>query len=606
MSEQREVDPEVERVKGELADLQAFASIAAEFRDPEAKQSIGLRFQKTAERLGDRTAVFFEDQEYSWRQLDTLANRFAHALAAVGVRRGDAVSILMENRIEFIAALLGVAKLGAVSAMLNIQLKPKALLHCYNLVNSKWCLFGGEMTQALDAVRSEMAEGTRCFFVADRDASVVPDWATDLGKIVGESSAKQIPVTKEIAQGEACFYLFTSGTTGMPKMAMVSHQRSLSLSAATGKLSMKSSELDRIYMTLPLYHGVGLGVGFCSTLITGASIILRRKFSARDFLKDVRDYKATTFVYIGELCRYVMSQPCLDDDADNPLRVIAGNGLRPDIWMEFKARFGIERVGEFYGASEGNVALLNVLNKDNTIGTPMGEMALVEYDVDNDAIQHDGNGRCIVVKEGEPGLMIGRIIQGNAFEGYTDKQATEKKIIRDAFELGDSWFNSGDLLKEVDVGFTDGLKHYQFVDRVGDTFRWKSENVATCEVGEVINGFAQVDLSNVYGVKIPGTEGRAGMAAIKLVDGFDSLDLEAFSAYVCSHLSHYARPVFLRVKSDIDITGSFKLVKGELRDQGYDPERVSDPLYVLAPGGERYETLTESMYQVIAGGQARY
>ena len=268
-----------------------------------------------------------------------------------------------------------------------------------------------------------------------------------------------------------------------------------------------------------------------------------------------------------------------------------GNGLRPDVWTGFKKRFGVKRVAEFYGASEGNVAFANLMNRDCTVGMTSAEVALVRYDVDNDEIVRDAEGRCLQVAEGEPGLLLGKITQDTVFEGYTDPEATEKKIVRDALETGDAWFNSGDLMRTVDVGFSLGYPHYQFVDRVGDTFRWKSATVSTNEVGEIINGFSQVKFCNVYGVEIPGTDGRAGMAAITLTESVSALDLTEFSAYLRAELPGYAIPVFVRIQPDIDVTGTFKMVKGDLRKQAYDIRQFDDPVYALLPGQEEYQVL---------------
>jgi citronellyl-CoA synthetase len=218
----------------------------------------------------------------------------------------------------------------------------------------------------------------------------------------------------------------------------------------------------------------------------------------------------------------------------------------------------------------------------------------------------DANGRCVPAAPGEPGLLLGHISPDAVFEGYTNAEATEKKIVRDAFESGDAWFNSGDLMRTVDVGFALGYPHYQFVDRIGDTFRWKSENVSTNEVGEIINAFQQIRFSNVYGVTIPGTDGRAGMAALTLAPGTTALDLEGFSQHVMRELPAYARPVFLRVEPEIDVTGTFKMVKGALRDEGYDLSRVRDPLFVLKPGSSRYEPLDAEFAAEIGRGTAGY
>lgn len=335
-------------------------------------------------------------------------------------------------------------------------------------------------------------------------------------------------------------------------------------------------------------------------------MFIRRKFSAGNFLADVREHQTTCLVYIGELCRYLMNTPAAADDHKNPLKHMIGNGLRPDVWLPFKQRFGIKRITEFYGASEGNVAFANLLNKDRTVGMTASEVALVAYDVDADEIVKDDAGRCIRAEPGEPGLLLGQINEEAAFEGYTNPEATERKILRNAFEDGDAWFNTGDLLREVDAGFTLGYPHYQFVDRVGDTFRWKSENVSTNEVGEIINGFGGIQFCNVYGVAVPGADGRAGMAALTLEPGVETLDAEAFSRYVESELPAYARPVFLRVQSDIDVTGTFKMLKGHLRKEGYDLSQVAEPLYVMKPGSTAYERLDAAFADAIKTGQAGY
>jgi citronellyl-CoA synthetase len=301
-----------------------------------------------------------------------------------------------------------------------------------------------------------------------------------------------------------------------------------------------------------------------------------------------------------------MHTPERPDDADNPLERVMGNGLRPDVWLPFKKRFGIKRITEFYGASEGNVSFVNLLNKDRTIGMTSNKIALVRYDVDADEIVRDAAGRCVKVDIGEPGLLLAEINDAQVFEGYTNADATEKKIVRNAFEPNDKWFNSGDLIKQVDAGFTFRIPHYQFVDRVGDTFRWKSENVSTNEVGEIINQHPQVEICNVYGVEVPNADGRAGMAAIVLKDVVETLDLDDFYAFVTRELPAYARPVFIRVERDMDMTGTFKLVKGDLRKEGYDVRKITDPVYVMKPGTGKYERLNEAYLDVIMAGKAGF
>ena len=572
------------------------------------KDCFARQVETNAVRFGERTAIVFEGRSVTWAQFNALANRYANHLADQGVVRGDVVSVVMENRIEFLAVTVALNKLGATAGFINTNLRGRPLVHCITVTESKKCVFGEELAPALAEVKSELplAEGRDYLFVPDGGEAAAPNWAADLDAESAAASADDPPTTAENALGDTAMYLFTSGTTGLPKAAVMSNRRYLASAAMSHKAGLKCTEKDRLYICLPLYHGTGLLVGCGAAFGSGASMFIRRKFSASNFLADVREHQTTCLVYIGELCRYLMNTPATADDHKNPLKHMIGNGLRPDVWLSFKQRFGIRRITEFYGASEGNVAFANLLNKDQTVGMTASEVALVAYDVDADEIVKDDAGRCIRVEPGEPGLLLGQINEEAAFEGYTNPEATEKKILRNAFEEGDAWFNTGDLLREVDAGFTLGYPHYQFVDRVGDTFRWKSENVSTNEVGEIINGFGGIQFCNVYGVEVPGADGRAGMAALVLEPGMAALDTEAFSRYVTSELPAYARPVFLRVQSNIDVTGTFKMLKGDLRKEGYDLNQVAEPLYVMKPGSTAYERLDAAFADEIGTGQSGY
>jgi citronellyl-CoA synthetase len=566
------------------------------------------RVERTTEQFPNHNAVIFEGRTLSWKELNALSNRYAAALSASGLVRGDAVSLIMENRIDFLATLIAMNKLGVIAALINTNLTGKPLIHCIKITQSKMCIVGEECVDSIDQVRAEpdLAGIENWLFVGDADARPCPEWAVNLGEEAAEKSAVNPPQTQKNTLGDVALYIFTSGTTGLPKASIISNRRYLLSSILSYRAGLKCNENDCIYLCLPLYHGTGLFLGAGAAFSTGASMFIRRKFSGSNFLSEVRDNGATCFIYIGELCRYLLNTPRQPDDHINPLTTMMGNGLRPDVWHEFKSRFGINRIAEFYGSSEGNVAFVNMLNKDCTVGTTSVPMALVKYDVDADEIARDANGRVIKVGKGETGLLLGKITELTAFEGYTSKEDTEKKILRDAFTDGDAWFNTGDLMKTVDVGFSLGLPHYQFVDRVGDTFRWKSENVSTNEVGEIINGHPQIDFCNVYGVEIPKADGRAGMAALVLAPGVEALDLDSFSAHVNEQLPAYARPVFLRVQGELDTTGTFKMVKGELRKQAYHLDQVSDPLYVLKPRSTTYETLDEEFLAILRAGEAGY
>jgi len=577
-------------------------------RPLEDRDCVGAQVENNARLFGDRTALIFEDRALTWHEFNEQCNRYAHAFTQMGLKRGDTASVVMENRIEFLAVIVALSKLGVTGALINTNLRGRPLQHCISITNSKTCIFGEELGDALAEVKADLplTEGNDYVYVPDAGSSPAPNWATDLNAVSAAQSPADPNTTGDNTLGDNALYIFTSGTTGLPKAAVLSNRRFLASAGLSAMALLRCTENDRLYICLPLYHGTGLMIGVGAAFASGASMFIRRKFSASNFLREVREHQTTCLVYIGELCRYLTNTPAQPDDHKNPLTKAVGNGMRPDVWPEFKQRFGLKRISEFYGASEGNVAFANLLNKDCTIGMTASRVALVSYDIHEDEIVKDANGRCIEVTSGEPGLLLGHINEQAVFEGYTDKEATEKKIVRNVFEDGDAWFNSGDLLREIDVGFSLGYPHYQFVDRVGDTYRWKSENVSTNEVGEIINGFDQVDFCNVYGVEIPGTDGRAGMVALDLEDNVAQLDVPAFTRYVAENLPAYARPVFVRVQRDIDVTGTFKMVKGDLREQAYDLTKVSDPIYVMKPGAEQYELLDEEYAAVIAQGNAGF
>jgi acyl-CoA synthetase (AMP-forming)/AMP-acid ligase II len=563
--------------------------------------SIGSLLERNARERPNDTALLYEDKLYTHREFDENANRYANAFAAQGVGKGDAVGILVENRPEILFAVAGAVKLGAIAAVINTNQRHDALLHSFKLCGAKLYVIGEELWGPFVEVRDQLQHGDRdhVLFIRDTGAAAVPDDATD-GDAAAERASPQTPAAQaSVTLGDACFYIYTSGTTGLPKASIMSHFRWIKAAGAFGKLALDLKPSDIIYAPLPFYHNNALTVTWASAASVGAALAIRRKFSVTNFWDDIRKFNATTFCYIGELCRYLMNQPPKPDDADNPAVKCVGNGLRPDIWKDFKKRFGIEQVYEFYAASEGNIAFVNVLNLDCTIGFCPAPYALVKYDIDADEPVRDSNGRLIRVGRGEIGLLIGEVSEKYAFDGYTDKAASEKKLLRNAFADGDCWFNSGDLLKDQ------GFRHAQFVDRVGDTFRWKGENVSTNEVAEVLSTFGQIDETTVYGVKVPNTDGRAGMASLVANVAVDELDMTALAKHARAALPGYAVPLFLRVRPELEVTGTFKQKKGELRKQGFDPTQVKEPLFVLLPKAAGYTPLGPDTFEAIGKGDIR-
>jgi citronellyl-CoA synthetase len=597
---------EVLRVLGEFPHILSATTFKIPADDDPA--SLGSMFEDTVARYPDNIMLLFEGRQWTYSEFNAEVNQLAHLLKARGVKRGDCVAVLMENRAEFLVSLLALAKLGVPASLINNSLSGNALVHCIKETDTKRCIVGAERAEVLADVLDDLplAREGDYFWFPDVEGYACPDWAEDLIPALADMPTDNLPVTREITAGETSTYIFTSGTTGLPKAAPQPHRKPLAAGRLMAKLGFRIKPSDRLYLCLPVYHATGLGPGFCSFIGNGGSVFLRRNFSATSFWPEVQQYQTNCFIYVGELCRYLTTQPVSEAEKNNPLVKMMGNGLRPDVWDEFKSRFGVQRICEIYGSSEGNVTFMNLLNKDRTIGTAATPVALVQYDTENDQIVRDSNGRCIEVPVGEPGLLLGEITVKTEFDGYTNPEATASKIVSNVHEDGDRWFNTGDLVRQIDVGFALGMKHFQFVDRTGDTFRWRAENVSTNEVAEVLNAHPQINMANVYGVEVPGIEGKAGMVAFDLPEG-EELDLDGFQAMVERELPGYAQPVFIRVLRSVTTTVTFKLQKTDLREQAFHLDKVGgDTIYVRKPRSACYEPLEADFYQQLLAGASGY
>jgi citronellyl-CoA synthetase len=564
--------------------------------------SLGTFLQRNAEEHPDERAILFEDQCYTHRQFNQTVNRYAHHLLSLGVKKGEVIVAFLENRPEILFLIGAVAKIGAIVSLINPHQRGPVLLYSMNLTPSRLLIIGEELVDAFEDVREELRLGSdvATYFLADRGLKPAPEGYLDWQLETKDADSSNPSTTAEIKLRDPFAYLFTSGTTGMPKAAVTLHYRWVLPLHWFGKGMLELGPRDTLYIPLPFYHGTAMYVGWPSAASGGAAVALRRKFSASNFWKDVQKFDATAFVYIGELCRYLMQQPEGPQDRKNSIRKIVGNGLRPDIWRDFKSRFDISEIYEFYGSSEGTMAFANMLNLNQTVGICPLPYTIVKYDVDAGEPIRDENGFLQKVGRGESGLLLGGISSRTPFAGYTDKKATEKKIIRDAFAEGDAWFDTGDLVRDI------GFGHAQFVDRLGDTFRWKGENVSTTEVEAVVDSFEQVSESCVYGVSIPGTEGRAGMASIIVEKGVEGFDFKALLGALRKGLPSYAVPLFIRLRAEFETTETLKIRKSECKKEGFDPGKVSDPLYVLLPGDSAYVPLTHALYQEIANQTQRF
>tara|TARA_B100001939_G_scaffold348202_1_gene373909 strand:- start:998 stop:2806 length:1809 start_codon:yes stop_codon:yes gene_type:complete len=571
------------------------------------RASLAHTFQATTEKFPDRAFIYFEEETWTYAQANKAANSMARYLADHGVKHGDRVVMFMENRPYFAITLIALNKIGAIGVLINTSLTGDPLIHCINSSDSVKCIVGAERAQPLGEVldKINIVHKEDILWVEDTPEYLVPDWATDLKEGINFDTTDNLPETDKVTAQDIACYIFTSGTTGVPKAAILPNAKLVAASVNITMAGYRINEEDCMYNCLPLYHSTGLMLGLVAAIQVGAASFVKRKFSASSFWEEAQRFNTTALVYIGELCRYLANQEPCEAEKNNPIVSMVGNGLRPDVWDEFRDRFKVERIIEIYGASEGNALFINLFNKDKTIGMTSADVALIEYDVADDEIIKNADGTCKKIMNEDPGLLIVKIGPNAVFNGYTDAQASEKKILRDVFEEGDAWFNTGDLIKKVDVGFALSKEHYQFVDRIGDTFRWKSENVSTNEVGEILNGYHDVNMSNVYGVKIPGCEGRAGMVAFSL-ENREHFNWDEFSAYVENNLPKYARPIFVRIIEEMDTTGTFKLKKNDLREQAFDITSITDTVYCLKPNSNTYQPLDNDWLEQINSEAAGY
>jgi fatty-acyl-CoA synthase len=547
---------------------------------PTSKTSLGKVFQERAARFGDRVFIRFGEQQLSYREANATANRYAAVLAARGVGRGDVVGIMLRNSPNAVLMMLAAVKCGAVAGMLNYHQRGEVLAHSLGLLEAKVLVAESDLLDAVDE-----CGGT----------GVSPTTIEDIERLAATAPTANPPSASAVLAKDTAFYIFTSGTTGHPKASVMTHRRWLAALAAFGGLGLRLKGSDTLYSCLPLYHNNALTVAIGSVINSGATLALGKSFSASKFWDEVIASRATAFIYIGEICRYLLNQPAKPTDRAHKVRLIAGNGLRPEIWDEFTSRFGIARVCEFYAASEGNTAFINIFNVPRSTGIAPMPQAYVEYDPDSGAALRGEDGRLQRVPAGEPGLLLSRVNRLQPFDGYTDPRASEKKLVRNAFREGDCWFNTGDVMSPQ------GMGHAAFVDRLGDTFRWKGENVATTQVERALATDKSVEESAVFGVEIPRTGGRAGMAAVKLRDGAE-FDGKAIAGTVYEQLPVYALPLFVRVVESMDHTTTFKSRKVDLREQAYDPG-IEDPLYVLAGRDDGYVPFYDAYPEEVAAGK---
>jgi fatty-acyl-CoA synthase len=583
---------EFKYLRGALSTLRMTTPIA---KNP--KRVFPWVVEDLAKEYGDKEALLSDRERFTYRELDQRANQYARWARAQGVGKGDVVCLLMLNRPEYVIIWLGILRAGGVVALLNTNLTGTPLAHSISIVAPKHVIVDARLLRSFDGAKDQLTVKPKVWVHGDGQGD-----HERLEPAIAAMDNSPIPQADrpELDINDRALFIYTSGTTGLPKAANINHYRlMLAANGFAGAIGTKPS--DRMYDCLPMYHSNGGMVATGATLIGGGTVIIREKFSAREFWDDCVKWQCTAFIYIGELCRYLVTAPPNENEKKHKIRVCCGNGMRPDVWPLFQERFGIPRILEFYAATEGNVASFNFDGTPGAVGRLPSYLAhrfptrIVKFDVEKEEPVRDRQGFCIVCEPGEVGEAIGQILNDpskptSRFEGYADPEATKKKILRDVFEKGDAWFRTGDLLRQDDKGY------FYFVDRIGDTFRWKGENVSTSEVSEAFTVFPGVQEATVYGVPVKGYDGKAGMIAV-VADG--KIDMGELRTHVAKSLPEYARPLFIRLKRELEVTGTFKQRKLDLVKEGFDPSAIKDELYFNDPMQGGYVPLDKALYEKI-------
>ncbi|KAJ3239132.1 hypothetical protein HDU81_006463 [Chytriomyces hyalinus] len=579
-------------------------------------------FMHSVRKYPNKEALVFtaNDARFTYKELDNEVNKAANWMSKNGVAKGDVVAIMLNNSPEFIILWLASLKLGACVACVNPNLKAQFLLQSIETCNPRFLIVDPAVTSNVSGILSGINEETACFVVQTLVAQPLKDLhprfkSMDFSK---ESTASpDMTACSNVCVNDVATLIYTSGTTGNPKAAILTHAKVCGGSALMGVAGLRHS--DRIYTSLPLYHSTALILGFGTCISRGATLILSPKFSSTNFVSDCVRYNATAVQYIGELPRFLLNtRDSKNLESELRIRLAFGNGMRDKrVWREFQARFHIREIFEFYGSSEGNSNMYNLWKEGSEkgvgacgklgplVGLMQGVRLVKRREASSDGngdegVERNAHGYCTECKVGQVGELIAKIDDSSltmAFKGYYgDADATRKKVLTNVFRKGDKYFQTGDLM------FRDKDNYMYFVDRVGDTFRWNGENVSTQQVSDILSMYAGVDEANVYGVRVPGSEGRAGMAALSVSKDFD---VKGLALFLNANLPKYAVPIWVRILVNNGSmrdshTATFKQKKVVFQEQGFNTDAVgSDLLYWLKPGHSEYSEFGMADYSTV-------
>ncbi len=558
--------------------------------------SLGIMVEQNAENLPDHTAFLFEDSSWTWQSLNQESNKISNFFLKLGIESGDIVTIMMENSAEFLFITTGINKIQGISSLININQRKQALIHAFEISEGKWFIIDGSSLKAFNEVFDDLNIAKENVFVSTNLENLEHPFR-DLRKILDEISQGNPDTTFKSNLRDDSTYIFTSGTTGLPKAAVQNNARLLN---PFGMLALKLTPKDVLYSPLPLYHSLSMIVGWAAVVQGGSSFGFRKRFSASEFWNDVKKFGATCCLYIGEVPRYLINRPKSEYVENNTFKKMLGLGLRKDIWETFKSRFHVQHILEFYGATEGAGGLFNVNEKPGMIGriTIPKSIIVVKVNEETGEFYKDEQGFLIQCSPGETGMMLAIILPTGNFKGYKDKSKTNERVLNNVLEENDSYFNTGDLVSLHEDHWV------SFADRFGDTYRWKGENVSTMEVESILNTFEGMDMCNVYGVEMPDAEGKAGMISIVCED--KTFDTDSFSKFISENLPKYTIPIFIRIKDELEFTGTHKLRKVNLRKQGFDVDKIKDRIYFWNSKSSRYELFDREQYQNVINGKLKF
>eukprot|EP00924_Labyrinthula_sp_SR-Ha-C_P003802 snap_masked-scaffold_3-processed-gene-5.23-mRNA-1 protein AED:0.07 eAED:0.10 QI:0/0/0/0.75/1/1/4/0/621 len=531
----------------------------------------------------------YKPSSVTFTELDILSNKVANwCFHNLSLEKQDCIALFMENRIEFVALWLGFCKAGVRVAFLNNTIKGEPLRHSIKICSAKYLIYGSELSSSVSLSNPNIT--------TIEISSLLETNSNPTSNLIQSSSST--PINPRIREGikfsDILGFIYTSGTTGLPKAVNISHIKYFAFSFGYKREPLCITDKDVVYSSgMPLYHSAACGIGTGMMIRYGSCQVIRKKFSSKEWLSDVRKYKATVFQYIGEICRYIYNAMENEHDVQNSLRFGCGNGLSTDIWHKFQTKFEIGSICEFYGATEGNGSFRNVVRVDNlkcgnleglgcvgkvnnpTIPFEDGKpkVRFLKYDVDSEELVRDEDGNFVDTDKSanEPGECVfpeiaGRL--GTSFVGYTNKSASKKKMIQSKISVNGkektiTYVRTGDLLSCDVNGWV------KFVDRIGDTFRWKGENVSTSEVAAQLAKFIGAAEVLVYGVSVPGAEGRAGCAAVVLKE-YKNIEeqINMLHSFAQQNLPSFACPLFYRVQKKAFVTGTFKHQKSVLKKEG--------------------------------------